>query len=180
AQRVLHCPVDREDGEGRRPEDSLIEQRVLVEPDAAVAGVELRLRLEEDDDLSFASVGREPVPGLRIEVGRLLGDDLVQLLGDLAVRPRKTLDRFQAGLGLPRAFRGALGRAALLAQLRRALFHRVTFGGAERSLVVTHCASPCVSSWMRSMFPAGSRTAASRMPSSAWMRNCTISAPAAA
>src|SRR5690625_7756695 len=47
AQRSFHRVVDAEDREGRRPEDPLIEQRVLVESDAAVAGLEFRFRLEE-------------------------------------------------------------------------------------------------------------------------------------
>ncbi|GAB3136041.1 hypothetical protein GCM10027057_12730 [Marisediminicola antarctica] len=65
-------------GKGRGPDHTVVEERILGEADRAVAGVELRLRLEEDHDFAVARVRREAIPRLRVEVRGLLGNDDVQ------------------------------------------------------------------------------------------------------
>src|SRR5690606_29575342 len=68
----------REDREGGGPEVPVVQEGLRVEAQGCVALVERGPGREEDNDLAVAGVGREAVPGLRVQVRRLLLDDLVQ------------------------------------------------------------------------------------------------------
>jgi hypothetical protein len=117
-----------DDAERRGEHRPVIDPRRVLEAEGRVAGVELRLRLEEADDLPVASPGGHAVPGLRIERGGSLGDELGQSLGHRSVLRRERRDllalvAFAIGSGVLRLLLGL--------QLADALAHRGLLVGAE-------------------------------------------------
>src|SRR4051794_5160490 len=177
---LLQCVI-------RWPHVTVVQLRFITEPDGRVPLVELRRGFEEADVLTFAvGVSRHAVPGLRREVRRTGLDDRVELLRHRLVRSRHRVDRVQASLC-------EVGLLRFRLQLLRARPHRGAFFGAElairlaggllrallRSLPCSHLRSSSMarqrSSWIRTRFPAGSRTAQSRVPHACSIGSCTIS-----
>ena len=118
-----------DEGDRRRPQVPGIAGRRVVEAEAGVAGLELAGVLEEDDDLARGvGVGGHAVPGLRGQVGSVLGHGGVHPLGQHAVgalHRRNAVEARLQGIGL-------LGApAALGPQLGGTLLHRHALGGTE-------------------------------------------------
>src|SRR5215218_4468559 len=72
--------------EGGRPHGAFVEVRLVAEAERRVPRVELLRALEEADDLAVLGIRRHPVPGFRREVWRAGLDDLMEPLGQGAIR----------------------------------------------------------------------------------------------
>ncbi|CAG7657922.1 hypothetical protein SBRY_90085 [Actinacidiphila bryophytorum] len=142
----LHFWCDLGQGKTGRPHHSLVQLRLVAEPERRVARLELLRALEEADDLAVQGVGGHPVPELRREdrgAGRdhgvdALGHDPVRVLhlGDLREHVPLRLRR------LVRTRATASGRLQLLS----VLLHRGPLLGCESLvravLVGAHGGSP--------------------------------------
>src|SRR5215218_8985995 len=106
--------------EGGRPHGAFVEVRLVAEAERRVPRVELLRALEEADDLAVLGIRRHPVPGFRREVWRAGLDDLMEPLGQGAIRFLHLGD-LREHVALPiRLLRLGL-------KLSGALLHRVSF-----------------------------------------------------
>src|SRR4051794_6269280 len=126
---LLHRGTPLHQRVGHRPHVTLVEVGGVLEAERGVAVLELARVLEEHHGLAVGvRIGGHPVPGLRQQVRRRLGDRHVDALGERTVVRAHLRDRIEERLeplGL------LLALLALGAQLRGALLHGGALLGAE-------------------------------------------------
>src|SRR5690606_28845820 len=127
---------------GSRPHDALVEVCRVVEAERRISRFELCRRLEEADDLTIViGVSWHPVPGFWKERRRVRFDDLMDPLGNGAIRFRHLGDLFEQIAFSVLSF---LVRTRFCLQFFGALLHRSLFRSGESLGGVSLCAHSCL------------------------------------
>src|SRR6218665_3611823 len=123
-----------------RPHRAIVEVRRLLEPEGAVARLELAGRLEEAQHLAVPAPGGHAVIRTRNELRGDLADQAVESLCDGAIDVRQLLERgLQIGLALGTHLFGCLlGAGSRRLLLSGGGLHGIALFGGEVLLVLSH------------------------------------------